>query len=471
VPAVSRKYAIHNGDAPQVLLASCGGDDTGGGLFSFDGHDVEQIDRLSTNGLHFADGRIIRLLRSWNDNDSIGEILLYDERGVERYCRVDSLVDGHDIAWDGHEFIVVSTSSNSIFWISPEGRIARIWKAPGEGDAWHLNCLLLRDNRIYVSAFGRFAGHREWVGRRDEPAGIVFDLTTGKDVLTGLHGPHHPRYFDDAWFVCNSVLGNVVRIEPATLKVSRQLQLGGWTRGVAISDDYLFVGESAHRYSAEGSQPASVAIVCRKTWALLDRFSLPCREVYDLVLVPPSMLQSLRRGFRTNHLRVSEQSQYAMFDEVGVKPIRLWATGDPLSPNACRISISADLPATVGAGTEIELECQLENLGGAILASYPPHPVHISYKWVDAATGQWRSSAEGLRSRLPTILPPAKPLRCQFRVKALNEPGDFILRVTLVQEHVAWFDDLDRSNSCSRLVHITDQANTLADVFPSRRAA
>jgi hypothetical protein len=48
------------------------------------------------------------------------------------------LWDAHDIACDGESFVVVSTLSNTIYWISASGEIIKKWNAPGEGDAWHL---------------------------------------------------------------------------------------------------------------------------------------------------------------------------------------------------------------------------------------------------------------------------------------------------------------------------------------------
>jgi hypothetical protein len=449
---------VSGGRAGAVVLASCLGDeDTGGGLFSFDGHCVERIDRLSSTGLSIAEDRLARLLRSRGDTDSSGEILIYDSQGVRGYHRVDGLADPHDIVWDGQHFIVVSSFTNSVVWISPSGEIVRKWQAPGEGDARHLNCLLIKDGRLLVCAFGRFTRHRQWTEDLSSKSGIVFDLETDEDVLTGLSHPHQARFLDGAWAVCNSMARELLRIDPSTSSVVGRLQLDGYTRGITVTDDLLFVGESANRGLNPGTEKtAQIAVVCRKTWRLLDRLILPCREIYDLVVAPRSLEEGVRRGFRTNPQRVAEQDQYAMFDSVGIKPVRLWATGDPLPPEACKITIRADIPSTLPPDALFELHCAVHNLGQAILVSAPPNPVHISYKWFHAGTGTRVEGMEGLRTKLPQSLHPHQALSCKLKVDTPKTEGQFVLLLTLVQEHIAWFDDLSASNSVSRSVQIVE---------------
>jgi hypothetical protein len=447
-----------------VVLASCLGDeDTGGGLFSFDGRSIERIDRLSSTGLSIAGDRLARLLRSRGDTDAPGEILIYDSQGVRGYHRVDGIADPHDILWDGEHFIVVSSFTNSVVWISPAGEVVRRWHAPGNGDARHLNCLLIKDGRLLVCAFGRFTRHRQWTEDLSSPTGIVFDLETDENVLTGLSHPHQARLLDGAWVVCNSMTRELLRIDSMTRSIVDRLQLDGYTRGIGVSDELLFVGESANRGLNPGTEKtAQIAVICRKTWRLLDRLILPCREIYDLVVAPSSLAEGAQRGFRTNPQRVAEQNQYAMFDSVGIEPVRLWATGDPLPPEACKIKVGADIPATLSASALVELECSIENLGQAILVSVPPNPVHVSYKWFHADSGQRVEGMEGLRTKLPRALLPHQALSCKLNVETPGAVGRFVLLLTLVQEHIAWFDDLSASNSLSWPVDIAEPTHAHA---------
>jgi acetolactate synthase-1/2/3 large subunit len=441
------------GHTDWILLASSQDHDTGGGLFAFDGQSVEPIDRLSTGGLCLAEGRLIRSLWSALAGEP-GELLIYDARGVERYHRLDSLAGAHDVAWDGREIIAVSTATNSLLWISPGGEVRRRWQAPGEGDAWHLNCICQHDGRLLVSAFGRFPHHRGWCVKPSPACGMLFDIETGHDVLGGLICPHHPRWLDGGWFLCNSAGQEILHIDPHTQAVRRRLALEGWTRGVAVTDDYLFVGESALRRDTGKWATAGIAIVCRHTWAVVGRLTLPCREVYDLLLVPPALVEGVRRGFRTNAQRAAEHDQYALFDRAGVRPARLWATGDPLPPEACRVHLTATVPAILEANTDAEVCCTLENAGTALLVSAPPNPVRLSYKWLEPASGRWLDQPEALRTRLPHTVVPGRPAACRMTVRAPTAAGNYLLRITLVQEEVAWFDDLHGENASEHAVTV-----------------
>ena len=57
---------------------------------------------------------------------------------------------------------------------------------------------------MVAAAFGRFSNHREWSNGSAAGAGIVFDLLSGADVVSGLSCPHDPRLVDGSWVVCNS---------------------------------------------------------------------------------------------------------------------------------------------------------------------------------------------------------------------------------------------------------------------------
>jgi acetolactate synthase I/II/III large subunit len=392
-----------------------------------------------------AGERLARVL--WTPGPGPGEILIYDSKGVQNYLRIDDLWEPHDLLWHGSNLVAVSPMQNSILWISPSGEIVRRWNASGDGDSCHLNCLLTNEGRLLVSAFGRLSADREWARDMNAATGVVFAPETGETVLDGLSQPHNPRFIDGAWAICNSKSGELLRIDPSTRAVTGRLPLNGYPRGIGITNEFLFVGESAHRLAeARTRSTAQIAIVCRRTWRLLDRLNLPCREVYDLLAAPLFMAEGARRGFRTNPQRTAERDQYAMFDAAGVEPVRLWATGEPLPADACRVRIGAALTRKMRRDSQIEVECTVENLGRAILVSAAPNPVRISYKWFHSG-GRRVEAMEGLRTRLSHALVPKDSLSLRLQVRTPPVAGHYALLITLVQEEVAWFDDLCADNA------------------------
>jgi acetolactate synthase-1/2/3 large subunit len=430
----------------ELLLVSGFGDTSGGGIFLVARGEVEQLDAMSSTGLAVGNGRVARLTRSATELYG-SELLVYDEAGIERYVRLDGVVDPHDIVWDGSYYVVASTAANSVFWLSPSGDVVRRWAAPGHGDAWHLNSLLIDRGRLFAAAFGRFERHREWVSGDQAPTGFVFDVETGESVVSGLSSPHHPRPVGKSWLVCNSGTRELIEVDRDGA-TRRRLYLGKWTRGLAVTERLLYVGEIALRGSLADAT-ASVAVVSRDDWTVVARIPLPCDEVYDIVVAPEALIEGVRRGFRTNPVRTAERDQLALFDELGVRPMRIWAIGDALPPEACRVALDASVPPELAADTWHELDCRVENLGTAFFVSAPPHPVHLSYRWVrDGA------SEEGARSRLPRTIAPRTRADCRVGLAAPSSPGTYELRLTLVQEGIAWFDDLDARNAWSARVRV-----------------
>lgn len=446
-----------DGEPNRVLLISAFGEASGGGLFAFDGDTIERVDFVASRGLAPDGERLVRILDSPVDSlGSAGEILTYDERGVRSYQRVDRLVDPHDVLWHGDSLVAVSSFYNAVLWISPSGDVVREWRAPGELDSWHVNGVYEWGERLIGCAFGRYERFRQWSEGPFEHRGTVFDVETGEDLFTGLSCPHQPRFLDGTWVVCNSGLRELLVVDPKTGRPSVRVQLEGWTRGLTWSDDFVFVGESVNRLDRNTSRSprtAAVAILDRHTWKLIDRLPVPAQEIYDLVLVSPALAAGVRRGFRTNPIRVAALDQYAMFQSVGVVPSRLWASGEPLPPDACRVRIQAALPEEVPASALVQLEATFENTGTAIFVTAPPHPVHIGDRWFPQS-GDQPSPVEGVRSRLPRALPPRDPVTCSFTLKTPADEGTYELRLTLVQENVAWFDDICTENASTKIVRV-----------------
>jgi acetolactate synthase I/II/III large subunit len=291
---------------------------------------------------------------------------------------VDELSDAHYLVWDKEHLVVSSTGSNTIVWITLAGEIVRRWKAAGEDDFWHLNGIYLHDGQLYGCAFGRYPNYRGYKDRLSQGDGFVFELESGRTVVQGLCAPHSPVRVDGLWTVCDSLRNAVVQFDASTGRKVGQAELRAFTRGLAVTDDYLIVGESIQRRETDKDLVGSFAVLRRSDLGLVARFPVPFREVSDIVVVPRSLAQAAKTGFRTNPLRVSETDQFQMFRDVGIEPTRLWAVSERLLPSQCRIRVQADIPPCFVAGKLTLVDCMLTNLGEGFLCSELPYPVYIS---------------------------------------------------------------------------------------------
>jgi hypothetical protein len=441
----------------RVLLISGFGDDGRGGLYAYDGQDLEIVDELSTTGLAHRRGRVARLLRAADNLDSTSELLVYDERGVVEYRRIDALRDSHDVTWDGDELLVVSSAQNAVWRLEDGGRLHAIWRPTEVHDAWHPNCLAVVDGELWVTCFGRFTETRGWSGAAARGTGFLLNLITGAEY-TGLSQPHSPRKIDGEWWVCSSLDASVVHLDPDTRRPDRVVQLGDYTRGLSSHGDLLYVGESAGRDGA-AHRHAALVMASRTTGQVVERVPVPALEIYDVVFAPRAVLEPLRRGFDTNLQRVAERGARRIWDRVGTPDPRVHQLGLPLDTVACQVEIEAAPIIALHCGETIVRPVTVANVGAAPLATVPPYPVRLSCRWFDVHGTQ----IDGVRAPLGKLLLPGDTTLVQLPITAPSEPGQYELAISLVQEQVLWFDDLNpgyasRCNVAVSEVHIGNRA-------------
>lgn len=88
----------------------------------------------------------------------------------------------------------------------------------------------------------------------------------------------------------------------------------------------------------------------------------------------------------------------------------------------------------------IDVTVEVTNLSCHWIVSAPPHPVHLCYHWISAGDGAV-VVFDGRRTAIRPGVATGHTMTCSLAVEAPPEPGAYILRVTLVQEGVAWFDE------------------------------
>jgi len=128
-----------------------------------------------------------------------------------------------------------------------------------------------------------------------------------------------------------------------------------------------------------------------------------------------------------------------------VERIRARAIGPsrPLPLDATRTTVTARVPPSMPARRMVAVPSETCNEGDARLASTPPNPVHLSYRWYRDADDV---GTYGLRTVLPRPLEPGARAALELKVLTPWEPGRYQLRISPLQEFVAWFDDLDLEN-------------------------
>lgn len=121
----------------------------------------------------------------------------------------------------------------------------------------------------------------------------------------------------------------------------------------------------------------------------------------------------------------------------------------------CRTTIHATIPAEMCAGSDRQIPLTLTNRASTQLASAFPSVTGLGYRWLDEH-GTHVEADNGVRTPLPGVFAPGETRACAMRVIAPRAPGRYELRLSVVQEGVAWFDDIDPDNGAAARVAIQD---------------
>jgi Domain of unknown function (DUF4915) len=372
----------------------------------------------------------------------------YDRLGRVHLQCLPVARDLHDVQIIGNETLVVASHENAVFNVPPFGDPLKRWQLPGEPDAWHINCLADHEGEIFTSAFCDGRNYRGWLSCHDG-AGLVFSLMTGRVVANGLDMPHSPLFIDGSLLVCNSGSGELFEIDPVEpTRRLRTIDLGGFTRGLAVLGDKIFAGVSARRgTSASDDQRSYVIILDRRSWQITDRIEMQVPEIYDVRIVSRLAVALLDNGAdQARNLLIS-----AGTNSQGARPLpgyptpRLRASGSSVILDAQdrRVKVQGRLPRRMSAKSLHEIGAIFTNLSRR---SYPvgvgdDHPVHLSYRWVSMSGKHITPDDEPLRTLLPEDFSPGTTLSAILLVRAPTRAGIYRLCITLVQERGFWFDD------------------------------
>jgi hypothetical protein len=116
---------------------------------------------------------------------------------------------------------------------------------------------------------------------------------------------------------------------------------------------------------------------------------------------------------------------------------------EKLSPEkVARISLEVSVPPPeVRVSALFWLEADLTNETKETLCSGPPYPVRLAYHWIKKPA-RLMVVFEGNRTGVFPGVDPSTTSRHPMKIVAPNQPGEYILQTTIVQEGVCWFENI-----------------------------
>ena len=184
--------------------------------------------------------------------------------------------------------------------------------------------------------------------------------------------------------------------------------------------------------------------------AMLDR------AVTNAVAVPRDTLRTSRA--RANAMCEAFFSTVSSLKRTGARAqpgaaVLHVAASEALPLAQLRATIEAQIPSALAAGEFTSVRCIVTNLGDAVYASAPPHPIELCYRWFDESGGPI-GPGTWIHTALPIPLGPGDRLEIPARVAVPSVPGTYELALSLLQEGIAWFDDLDAASGVRRRVSV-----------------
>ncbi|QEY11314.1 glycoside hydrolase family 99-like domain-containing protein [Cellvibrio sp. KY-YJ-3] len=262
-----------------------------GGLFFISERKFVRIDTLGTCGILFEKGKLVRGVQP-------DKAVIYATQQDEQNKEISDLQDIHDIFYLSGSYYIVCTMTNEIIQADSNLNEVRRWRFPGEADSMHINCVGTWNERIIFSAFGDFHLHR---GYKEDSTrkGFVRDLLTGETLISGLSQPHSLAQHGNNLILANSQQHEIAEYLPNG-ELLRMKKMPGYTRGLTIIDNILYVGLSKSRNSQENTQStASLVAVDLANFEILESIEAPCDEIYSIILLEKNTLRDNIEGLFT----------------------------------------------------------------------------------------------------------------------------------------------------------------------------
>ncbi|WP_208591997.1 DUF4915 domain-containing protein [Gracilibacillus suaedae] len=286
------------------LLITCPSSETDqGGLFlvDFNHNAFKKLYSGSCSGMTIVNDR---LFIASDEN----QIITMDQEFQVIHKKQYSKLDFHDITkFDDHVVLVVETATNTIGCYDTDSltRIGEIRFNAEDKDIHHINDIWLDGHTLYVSMFSPYG--KWYMTPQQRNGGIVaIDLTDfhptqqlhinpeNHIVVKDLYMPHTVMMHQNKLAYCDSMSFRVV----AENKLP--IQLSGFTRGLAITDNTMFIGQSRMRHVLRIPHEFSNCSLDGGIYVYDPKFRisrfvpLPVQQVYQILIVDPNFIQKGR---------------------------------------------------------------------------------------------------------------------------------------------------------------------------------
>ncbi|WP_143002901.1 DUF4915 domain-containing protein [Nitrosospira sp. Nsp1] len=262
------------------LLVSCPG--IGGMVYLEGSSDAIIINTRPSTGICFGKSELV-----WANQDNGGRYLTEAKNGLARQIEISPCpLDIHDVLLKDDKIYLASTYDNEVVCLNSNYQRINAWNLPGENDSAHLNSIAIYQGRLIASLFGRFKKHREYKNGT-LGLGAIIDVHTGETLIGGLSQPHSLTVKGDLLYFCSSEEKKLHVYDGKN--IINTVLLPGYSRGVAVGKNYIYVGISLSRNVEPVEHELASGAV-----SVIDKISLQCiglklipfREIYDIRIIP-----------------------------------------------------------------------------------------------------------------------------------------------------------------------------------------
>jgi Domain of unknown function (DUF4915)/Glycosyl transferases group 1 len=260
-----------------------------GGLFYVHRHLMIPLIKEDATGLTLIEDGLLWCVQT-NDFNTIREVR---QGALRSNVIAPQPLDLHDVMSGAGGVYAVCTEANEVIRLDETYRVVERWGFGGEPDSAHVNCIAWFEGRLLASMFGPFATHRGYK-EKTRAAGRVIDVHRHVTLIEGLSQPHSLVVSGEELWLCNSE-DRRVYIYDKTFTLVRQKALPGYTRGLAIGAECVYVGVSRSRNANEAHAgeftSAVIAVLDRRSLDVIGYIPLPCNEIYDIrIATSPNMV-------------------------------------------------------------------------------------------------------------------------------------------------------------------------------------